>query len=103
MRRKLIISFGTVILFLLPWIVLISLNHADSRTILVRIIFFTFCFIWLNSGWKAMSNFHPTGISLLLPIIGGLVYFVEKAVISIIVGVFRTPYIISKNIADLFD
>lgn len=68
----------------------------------VEIIFTVFSLIivgsWTFFGWKALSVITPN-IFLIMPIIGWVIYFVIKGLLSIIVGIFVGPYYMSKNIS----
>lgn len=48
-------------------------------------------------GWKALNKISPS-IFLTMPIFGWLIYFFIKGILSILIGVFVAPFVISKMI-----
>lgn len=56
--------------------------------------FYIFCGYF---GWQALARITPN-IFLFLPVVGWIIYFVIKGILSVMIGVFVTPYVISKKI-----
>ena len=50
-------------------------------------------------GWKALNKIQPN-IFLIMPIVGWIIFFLVKGILSVIIGIFVTPYIISKKISE---
>ena len=50
-------------------------------------------------GWKALNRIQPN-IFLIMPIGGWLVYFLVKGMLSVAIGVFVAPFVISKKIVE---
>ena len=50
-------------------------------------------------GWKALNRITPN-IFLFMPIIGWVIYFSVKFVLSVIVGMFVAPFQIAKLITN---
>ena len=48
-------------------------------------------------GWKALNRIQPS-FFIVLPIIGWIVYILLKLFLATVVGMFVTPFIISKKI-----
>lgn len=53
--------------------------------------------VWGYFGWKALSFIQPN-IFLIMPIAGWIFYFVIKAVLGMLIGIFVLPYQIAKLI-----
>lgn len=50
-------------------------------------------------GWKALNKIQPS-IFLIMPIVGWIFYFVIKGLISVMIGMFIAPFVISKKITE---
>ena len=50
-------------------------------------------------GWKALARIQPS-MFLWMSIAGWIVYFIIKAVMSALIGVFIAPFVIGKKLSD---
>lgn len=50
-------------------------------------------------GWKSLNKITPD-IFLFMPIIGWVIFFVVKGILSVVVGLFTTPYYLGKKLAE---
>lgn len=71
----------------------------ESTSFIEKIIFAYFC-AGIPWGWSILTNITPS-IFLFLPWIGWLIYFIVKLTISMIIGMFVTPFKIYKIIKGL--
>ncbi|MBQ8783095.1 MAG: hypothetical protein IJZ57_04910 [Clostridia bacterium] len=71
---------------------LVEFYHGPEIVQLIVILIFGFF------GWKALDRIQPR-MFLFLPVIGWVIYIAVKGVLSAIVGMFVTPFVISKKIA----
>lgn len=51
-------------------------------------------------GWKALNRIQPT-MFLTMSWVGWFFYFAIKFCLSVLIGMFVTPYVVSKKIADV--
>ncbi len=51
-------------------------------------------------GWKALDKIQPR-IFLFMPIIGWVIYVAVKGILSIFIGLFVAPFVISKKLTEL--
>ena len=49
-------------------------------------------------GWKALNKIQPS-MFLWMSIAGWIVYFLIKAVLSVLIGIFITPFVLGKKIS----
>ena len=87
---------GAVITF----IVLSLLNSQNRDLPIMSYIMFFYAYSSLVAGWRFLNRI-TADYFLFLPIIGWLIYFVVKFLISGCLGVFILPYRIYKNITRL--
>lgn len=50
-------------------------------------------------GWKALNSITP-GVFLWMSFMGWVIYFVVKAFLSVIIGVFVAPFVIARTISN---
>lgn len=50
-------------------------------------------------GWKALNKIQPD-IFLFMPIVGWIIFFVIKGVLSVLIGIFVAPFVIAKKITE---
>ncbi|WP_411954005.1 hypothetical protein ACKXGF_12305 [Alkalibacillus sp. S2W] len=62
-----------------------------ENTGLFLTLFTAYMFAGIPWGWSVLSNITPN-VFLFLPIVGWVIYFVLKVMISSFVGVFITPF-----------
>ena len=55
--------------------------------------------IFVFFGWKALNKITPD-IFLFMPIVGWLIYFFVKLLLSVLVGFFVAPFVISRKITN---
>lgn len=53
--------------------------------------------MWIVAGWKSLTMIQPN-IFLIMPLVGWVIYFVIKGLISLLLGIFILPYRIAKFI-----
>lgn len=61
---------------------------------------FILFFAWIPFGWNFLNKITPN-IFLILPMVGWVIYFVCKALLSMIVGIFVAPYVIWKKVKEI--
>ena len=61
---------------------------------MIYALFFAIC------GWKALIKIQPA-FFIVLPIIGWVIYFIIKFLLSALIGIFVGPYVISKKIISI--
>lgn len=82
-----------IILYAIIWGIMVALTATNSTTIGL-IYFALFAFF----GWKSLSKITPD-IFLIMPLVGWVIYFVIKLILSVIIGMFVAPYQIAKKIS----
>ena len=87
---------GAVITF----IVLSLLNSQNRDLPIMSYIMFFYAYSSLVAGWRFLNRI-TADYFLFLPIIGWLIYFVIKFLISGFLGIFILPYRIYKNVTRL--
>lgn len=92
----LIVAFLTIGLFG-DSIFMIFGDSAAAENV-ISIISVAVFILWGVCGWKSLNAITPEAF-LIMPIAGWVAYFVIKGILSIIVGVFVTPYYIAKSIS----
>lgn len=63
------------------------------------VILYCFCAVFIYFGWQALNKITPN-IFLIMPIVGWLIYYLVKGILSAIVGMFVAPLVIAKKIAN---
>ena len=53
-------------------------------------------------GWQALNKITPD-IFLFMPLVGWLIYFLVKGMLSVVVGIFVAPFVISKKIVAVIE
>ena len=91
--RALMIFLMYLAVFGIFGIIASIVNANPSLQIIVYIYVIVFAFF----GWKALNRIQPS-FFIVLPIIGWIVYFLLKFFLATLVGMFVTPFIISKKI-----
>ncbi len=87
---------GAVITF----IVLSLLNSQNRDLPIMSYIMFFYVYSSLVAGWRFLNRI-TADYFLFLPIIGWLIYFMVKLLISGFLGIFILPYRIYKNVTRL--
>lgn len=81
------------ILYAIIWGIMVALTSTNSTAIaFIYVAVFTFF------GWKALNRITPD-IFLFMPLVGWVIYFVAKFILSIVVGMFVAPFQIAKKIS----
>ena len=88
-------TFGKVCLILIFYAVIffamIALINADLEAVVLII-----AAILAVCGWKTLNMITPN-IFLIMPIIGWVIFFLIKGALSLIIGMFVAPFVISKK------
>ncbi len=88
---------GKVCMILVMYAIILSIVmlciNSNSQSVIT--VVFVICAIF---GWKALNRITPD-IFLIMPVGGWIVYLLIKAFLSILVGIFVTPFVIAKAIA----
>ena len=56
-------------------------------------------FIFACWGWKSLNKIQPS-IFLIMPIGGWLIYLFVKGCLSLVIGMFVAPFVLSKTISE---
>ncbi len=103
--KELLITFGVGILCAVLFAKHIHMEVSDeSRDLFFKVLDNVFLFYIgasLVAGWKTLTRITPN-IFLILPILGWVLFFVVKFILSIIVGVFMFPVRLVRNMIILF-
>ena len=85
-----------VVLYIVIWGILVALTNIESTSgipgVIMGIAFGYF-------GWKSLSRIQPN-IFLIMPIVGWLIYFFVKGVLSVLIGMFVAPFVIAKKVTE---
>lgn len=73
--------------------ILFAVISADAEYVALAI-----CVLCGWFGWKALNKIQPS-IFLWMNFFGWIVYFFIKAVLSVLIGVFITPFVLGKKIS----
>lgn len=88
---------GMIIVFYAVFLLLITLLYnvfnGSSYVMLAASIIFVFF------GWQALNKITPD-IFLFMPIVGWLIYFFVKLLLSVMVGFFVAPFILSRKVVN---
>ena len=79
------------VLYLVIWGIMVALTSTHST-----VIAFIYIALFTYFGWKALNRITPD-IFLWMPLIGWVIYYVVKFILSIIVGMFVAPFQIAKK------
>lgn len=88
-----------VVLYVLIWGLMLLCTELFASSEYVPVIF---AVVFGFFGWKALNKITPS-IFLFLPLIGWVIYFVVKGLISVVIGMFVAPFVISKKIVGLIN
>lgn len=72
---------------------LINVTDSGSTPAIIMCLCFGFF------GWKSLNKIQPN-IFLIMPIVGWLIFFIVKGVLSVLIGLFVAPFVISKKITE---
>lgn len=73
--------------------ILFAVISADAEYVALAI-----CVLCGWFGWKALNKIQPS-IFLWMNFFGWIVYFFIKAVLSVLIGVFITPFVLGKKVS----
>ena len=90
-RVVMIVVLYGILIGLLMWALSSNVGDVILGIILLSCGFF---------GWKALNKIQPS-VFLIMPIAGWALYFLIKGLLSVIVGAFVMPFVLSKWITDL--
>lgn len=99
--KEMLLTFGVGILLAVLFVRELDAGH--SYPLIHKIIsytIFTYVFSAIVPGWKTLTRITP-GVFLFLPIIGWVLYFIVKFVLSWAVGLVMLPIRTVRNIARL--
>ncbi len=86
----------TVVLFIIMVLIYVALIEAG---LVPALLIFAVAFVYF--GWKALNKITPKWF-VWMPIIGWVIYFTIKLVLSVVAGYFVAPYQLAKLIAKAF-
>ena len=66
------------------------------------VVIYVIAAIFAVCGWRVLNMITPD-IFLVMSWVGWLVFFVVKGVLSILIGMFVAPFVISKKIVSMID
>lgn len=75
------------------FVFLINISESGSIPALIM------CACFGVFGWKSLNKIQPN-IFLIMPIVGWLIFFIVKGVLSVLIGMFVAPFVISKKITE---
>ena len=79
-----------------------SLSNSASESSFFQIISLVLFAAWTILGWKSLTRIQPS-MFLILPVGGWIAYFLIKGFLSVILGVFVSPYYLAKLIIKKID
>ncbi len=85
-----------VVFYIIIWGLMVMLTSIESASGIPAVIF-AICLGYF--GWKSLTRIQPN-IFLFMPIIGWVIFFVVKGVLSVIIGMFVAPLVIAKKITE---
>ena len=92
-----IILLSYIVIFCAICCILGSITYIGEIGIFALLVFMAILAIF---GWRALRKITPR-IFLIMPIIGWIIFFLIKAILSFIIGVFVAPYVIARGIANI--
>ncbi len=93
----LVSSLGKSVMIITLYVIILLFFAFILEVINVPVIAVIATFFFAFFGWKALSKITPD-IFLIMPLVGWLIFFAVKGVLSVVVGVFVTPFVIAKKI-----
>ncbi len=91
-KGALIVVLYVIILSLFA--LLVNITESGSTVAIIM------CLCFGVFGWKALNKIQPN-IFLIMPIVGWLIFFIVKGVLSVLLGLFVAPFVISKKITEM--
>lgn len=88
--KFLIILAVFLVIILLAYIALILIDDAPWFMLVLWIF-------WGIFGWRTLNRIRPSYF-LFLPIIGWVLFFIVKGLLSVVIGVFVAPFVIANGI-----
>lgn len=80
------------VFYVVIWGIMLAFINTNSS-----LLMFAYTAIFTYFGWKALNRITPN-IFLWMPLMGWVIYFLIKFVLSIIIGMFVAPFQIAKMI-----
>ncbi|MBP3938558.1 MAG: hypothetical protein IK955_04060 [Clostridia bacterium] len=77
------------------FVLLLTSTYESSSGIPAVIMALCFGFF----GWKSLNKIRPS-LFLIMPVVGWLFYFAIKGLISVIIGMFIAPFVISRKVTE---
>lgn len=98
--KEIIITFGFGLS--LTTLVLLKASTPDNslRIGMYEFMIFFYCCSGIVAGWKTLNRISPN-VFIILPLIGWLIYFIVKLLLSFWVGIVMLPIRTINNIAKL--
>lgn len=100
LKRFLCSSIGKVLLIIILYCTIfgcLSIVASIEGTEIIGGIVAIICAVF---GWKALDKIQPR-IFLFMPIIGWVIYVAVKGTLSVFIGLFVAPFIISKKLTEI--
>lgn len=92
-------KLGNVVMIAILYFIIIGLTSLMISILSDSVIVaFIFAALFGYFGWQALNRITPD-VFLILPIGGWAVYFLIKGALSLFIGVFVAPFVISKRIS----
>lgn len=99
--KELLLTFGLGVLLAVLFKQEILGGHSASLKVnIIDYIFLIYIFSGIIPGWKTLTRITPA-VFLFLPIIGWVLYFIVKLILSLVVGLIMLPIRTVRNIARL--
>lgn len=95
--RTTIILLSYIVIFCAICCILGLITYIGEIGIIGLLLFMAILAIF---GWRALRKVTPR-IFLILPIVGWIIFFLVKAILSFIIGIFVAPYVIAQGIANI--
>lgn len=87
-----IVFYAVIFLLVLLFAQIFEGGGGEYAALVLMLIFAVF-------GWKALNKIQPN-IFLFMPVVGWVIYFCIKGVLSVLVGIFVAPFVIAKKITE---
>ncbi len=100
-HQEILLTFGVGILLAVLFVQWIDGGHSYPLSHkIISYTVFTYIFSAIVPGWKTLTRITPA-VFLFLPIIGWVVYFIVKFVLSVALGLVMLPIRTIRNVARL--
>lgn len=96
-REFLLSKTGKIAIVAVMYLVIFLLEVFFIGVLDSEIIGLIFAILLGFFGWKALGKVKPD-IFLIMPIVGWILYFVFKGILSVLIGMFVAPFEIAKKV-----